>query len=512
MPQAFRLSPRRVAAFALAALFIAHIAVFGWRSLAAERRIFSPDSFNYLTVARNLSNGKGFVQSAPGFNQPGFWDEQFSPDFPPQTRHAHSVAYPLAVFALAEAVRLPPATAALLLAAFAYALSVVLVFVLARQLWGNSAAMLAAAVFPLELRDLFFRAWTETLAVPVLLAVLALLAAKPSAPKTIAAGILSGAAVLARTGMIPLLVVGAIMCALRREKPAARAARLALFAAAAAVPLTGKLIGEGTRYSTYRQLGLLSPLDNLADFAAATADEFAVLAALAALALWRKWKTQGAVFPLNWRGGEAAPWLWTAAYAAFLLAAAPSVFFGNLSESRFRDPMEAVMVALWAGLAARVLAGSAKLPAVAAALLAISMTAGIAKDAKTLMEDRDPSDAARIENSPRLKWARENIRPDDLIFGADAMDLPYYFPEKISSAVSFSPFPFNVHVSAAQTDSIVRARCGTFGRALMILRKDNPDDYGDFIGGLMRKAPTPGHSLLADLEDGMVYEVRRCGG
>ena len=502
--------PPRVVAFALAILFLAHVAVFGWRSLAAERRL-SNDSFNYVTVARNLSDGKGFVQSAPGFNQPGFWNRQFSPDFPPQTRHAHSVAYPLAVFAVAEAVRLPHADAAFLLSAFAYALSIALLFALARRLWGVSAALLAAAVFPFELRDLFFRAWTETLAIPALLATLALLAGNSSAPKTIAAGILSGLAVLTRTGMAPLPVVGALACVFRRESAKRRLALVALFALAAAAPLAGKFIGEGVRYSGYTQLGLRPLADNFADFALASADNFAVLAALAALALWRKRKIQGAVFPLDWRGAEAALWLWLAAYAAFLMTAAMNFHFGGITSSRFRDPMEAVMVALWAGLLCRILAGWKKLPVLAAALFAVSMTVGIARDAKVLAEERDASDAARIENSPRLKWVRENVRPDDFILGADVMDLPYYFPEKISSAVSFSPFPFNIHISESRTDSMVRARCGKFGRALMILRPGrNPDNFGEHIGGLMRKAPGPNHSLLADLEDGTVYEMTHC--
>ena len=60
------------------------------------------DSFNYIDVARNLSAGEGLVQSAPGFNQPGFWGEKFAPDFPPKTRSAHNVGYPLAIFAVAE--------------------------------------------------------------------------------------------------------------------------------------------------------------------------------------------------------------------------------------------------------------------------------------------------------------------------------------------------------------------------------------------------------------------------
>ena len=503
------LSSRKVAV-ALALLFALHVAVFGWRSLVAERNLESgdPDALNYITVARNLSEGKGFVQSAPGFNQPGLWDEQFSPDFPPETRHSHSVAYPLAIFAFAEITRLPHATAALLLSVLAYAASIALVFIVSRQLWGTAAALLAAAVFPFELRNLFLRAWTETLAVPTMLATFALLIGNPSAAKTAAAGLLSGFAVLIRTGMIPLPVVGALACAFRREK-AGRC--LAIFAAAAAVPLFGKFIGEGIRYSTYTKLKLMSLSESLAGFAREAADEFAILAALSALALWRRWKSQGAVFPLNWRGGEAALWMWLAIYFAFLVVGAMNFYFGSpANSSRYRDPMEAVMVALYAGLAARVCAGHRNLPTVAAALFAISMTVGIIRDAKVLVEVRDVSDAARIENSALLRWVRDNVRRDDFVLGDDAESLPYYFPERVPNAVAFDQFPLVVHLSESKVDAVVRARCGKFGRAFMILRPDKSERYGDFIGGLTKKEPAQNYALLADLEDGVVYEMTHC--
>ena len=501
------LSPRKIA-IALALLFALHIAVFARLSLVAERRTDSPDAVNYITVARNLSNGKGLTQSAPGFNQPGFWDEQFSPDFPPETRHSHSVAYPLAVFAFAEVFRLPHADAAFLLGVVGYFAAMILAFHIARRLWGIPAALLAAAIFPFELRDIFLRPWTEAIAIPMMLGALALLTSNLSAGKAAAAGLLSGFAVLTRTAMIPLAIVGAAICAVRREKM-----RLVLFAAVAALPLLGKFIGEGERYSTYTKLRLESPVDSFANFMQASAEEVAILAALSALALWRMRKNREAIFPLNLRGGETALWAWAAAYPAFLVSASGFYFFGSLGVSRYRDPMEAVMVILYAGLACRILAGWKKLPLVAAALFAVSMCVGMIKDARTISKGREVSESARIENSPRLSWARDNIRSDDFVLGADAMDLPYYFPETIASAASFSPHPFTIHISESQVDAIVRSRCGEFGRALLILRRGHwhpPERYGDFIGGLMRKEPTQNYSLLADLEDGTVYEMTHC--
>ena len=70
----------RLAAAALAALFLAHVVMFGLRTVMAERRA-SSDGMNYISVARNLSAGEGFVQSAPGQNQFTFGARILTPLF-----------------------------------------------------------------------------------------------------------------------------------------------------------------------------------------------------------------------------------------------------------------------------------------------------------------------------------------------------------------------------------------------------------------------------------------------
>ena len=63
----------------LVGLLAVHLLLFVWFSVTVERRV-SPDSMNYISVARNAVAGEGFVQSAPGFNQPTFWGEDFTPE------------------------------------------------------------------------------------------------------------------------------------------------------------------------------------------------------------------------------------------------------------------------------------------------------------------------------------------------------------------------------------------------------------------------------------------------
>ncbi|MYD70504.1 MAG: hypothetical protein F4W89_07150 [Acidobacteria bacterium] len=73
----------------LALLFVGHVGVFGWRSITFDHRL-TGDSMNYIDVARNLSAGEGLVQSAAGFNQPTFWERDFTPHFPEKTRAGHN--------------------------------------------------------------------------------------------------------------------------------------------------------------------------------------------------------------------------------------------------------------------------------------------------------------------------------------------------------------------------------------------------------------------------------------
>ena len=89
-----RMTKYSASVFLLSLLFAAHLIVFGWFSMTIERRV-SPDSMNYISVARNAIGGDGFVQSAPGFNQPTFWADHFSPDAPRKTRSTHNVGYSL---------------------------------------------------------------------------------------------------------------------------------------------------------------------------------------------------------------------------------------------------------------------------------------------------------------------------------------------------------------------------------------------------------------------------------
>ena len=69
----------------------------------------------------HLSAGEGLVQSAAGFNQPTFWAQDFSPNFPDKTRAGHNPGYSSLIAAVAAVTGLEHADAAFVIGPAAYA-------------------------------------------------------------------------------------------------------------------------------------------------------------------------------------------------------------------------------------------------------------------------------------------------------------------------------------------------------------------------------------------------------
>ena len=231
----------------LSLLFAVHLIVFGWFSMTIERRV-SPDSMNYISVARNAISGDGFVQSAPGYNQPTFWAEHFSADAPRKTRSTHNVGYSLVIAAVAIVVRLEASDAAFLLSATAYGVALVAAFFFARRLWDFEAGLLAAGTLAIALRREFLYARTDPIAIALFLVMLALLAQRVTYRRAATAGVLAGCVLLVRgAGMAPVALLGAVACLLATEH---RVRLLLLYAVGVLLPLPGGSVGNGQVYPT----------------------------------------------------------------------------------------------------------------------------------------------------------------------------------------------------------------------------------------------------------------------
>ena len=479
---------------------------------------------NYIIVARNLSQGRGFVQSAPGFNQVSFWEGQFSPDYPPRTRSTHSILYPLLIAAVAGAGGLPHGEAVFVLNGLAYFAALALVFLLGLRVWGVGAGLLAAAAFSLSLPELaawadpvhiFAIALTESVAAVIMLAVFCLLARNPSGRMFAAAGILAGLAYVQRSGMLPLVGVG-ILAALLSRNPWRM---LAFFLpAAAGVAALRHLAGTGTVYNTYGSFFLLDYRVILSQYFEQTGVLLAGLAALAAAALWQKraparpprgWTPR---FLSHFESGEILMFGWIAGYSAFMLTLPALIYFGNLN-GRILYPVKLTAIVLAVGLAWRALPPRPGRTIAAACIFALAMTGAIARDWGVLSEGRDVSDRARVAKSELLRWTGENINANDFVIGTELMDLPYYFPDRVESATTISVYPFSPIVDEGRISAVVRRRCGQFDNFYLMIRKSSfwgPAAFGPFLDGIRAGRPAEHVEHVADFADGTVYRLTHC--
>ena len=528
----------------LALLFAAHVAVFGWRSIAFDRRI-TGDSMNYIDVARNVTAGEGLVQSTAGFNQPTFWERDFSTDFPPRTRAGHNPGYSVLIAAAAETTGLEHADAAFALGIVSYAAATTFVFLFAARLLGPGAGLVAAAFFAHQLRWIFLRVWTEPVVLAVLFAMLAVLARGATPARAAVAGLLAGGGLLVRGGMLPLLALGGVACLLADRY---RVRLLLLFGAGASVAMAGALLGKGHAYppqTTFADSWFPHvPVGELvAMFLQRMFPDLAALAAFGACAWWQARRDGAPIVPGRARTGFLLAAAWVAGWSVFLVAAR-LVVLNDMFDDRMLAPLRAVLAVgcalfLWRACAER------QRQAVAVALFGATMLFGIAGDAvvlgdgertqsvyasparvligrnvtaRALPPNGDRSDFARwILASPSRVWLGSNVTARDFVVGAGTTDLPYFFRRQVPTAVSFSPYPYFARISGTRFNALFLARCGRYEDMYLILSK-LPRAWGGFARDLLTRAPAePGtpaanFSLVADVEDGMIYRFTACDG
>ena len=506
--------------FLLIALSLAHIFVFGWRVMEVGKK--SPDSFNYIDVARNFSAGEGLVQSAPGFNQPGFWGEKFAPDFPPKTHSAHNAGYPLAISAVAELTRIDHADAAHLIGALSYAAVFALSFALALRLWGIGAAFLAVSlVIWVNGRSVFQHAWTESPAVALLFGSLFLLTARTSGASFAVAGVLSGVAFMQRAAMLPLVGMGVLAAAMRKEK---KALSLALFLLGASVGVIRFFLEGKSEYGAYplrpvhqifHHIGLemLAYLWKMGPFIAALG------ALMWILRRWQKTRTrmpdereENRIFFLC--AGEIVLLAWIFGYSAFLLVVLSVVVVPEtFASSRIIYPLKIVTLIFSVGMLWRVLPIGRARTVFAASIFALSVAAGIVRDV-TALATKPEADKARIASSELLRWADMNISPNDFVIGHDVVDFSYYF-DHVDSVVSFSPWFFRFSppdlINEEKIAAIVGLRCGRHANFYLIVGRGARNKiFGPYLNRFVAGETVERATRIADLQDGLVYRLNFC--
>ena len=523
----------------LGLLFVGHVGVFGWRSIAFDRRV-TGDSMNYIDVARNLSAGEGLVQSAAGFNQRAFWAQDFSPHFPDKTRAGHNPGYSVLIAAVAEATGLEHADAAFVIGPAAYAAALIFTFLFASRLLGTAAGLLAAAFLAHQLRWIFLRTWAEPVVIALVLALLALLARGATPRRAVGGGVLAGLALLVRSSFVPILALGGLACLLGHGS---RVRRLLLFAAGASIAMAGPFLGEGQVYPPY------PPQTTVAAgwFPDVFVSELWTLAAaafLGACAWWRAIRDGRPIVPDRARYGCVLVVAWIAGWWVFLLAASRLVVMSDVLDDRMLAPGAAVTSIASALLVWRICPERLRL-SVAVVVFAATTALATAGDAivqgdtgtaqriyassarvlvgrnvtaRILPADGDRSDYAyRIATSPRRLWVSRNVTPRDLVVGTDTMDLPYLFRQQVPATVSFSPQPSFPEVSGAKFNAVFLARCDRYDNLYLILSKLRRR-WGRFAldlgAGVSAEPGTPAANFarVADLPDSVVFRFTACEG
>ena len=116
----------------------AYIVLFVFNSLT-RTRYFSNDSMNYVDVARNISAGRGIVQSTLGFNQPYLFEETSRI---PNPMTSQSPLYPILI-ALLSLFGIPHADSALLISGLALGGVIFMAYLLGRDLYDEPGFMLS---------------------------------------------------------------------------------------------------------------------------------------------------------------------------------------------------------------------------------------------------------------------------------------------------------------------------------------------------------------------------------
>ncbi len=508
---------------------LCYLILFGFNSLTRLRR-FSPDSMNYVDVARNIATGRGVVQSTLGFNQP-HWD---SSRVMPTPLTSQPPLYPLSI-ALLGFAGLSWADAALLAPVLSYGAILALTYLLVQELFDPGAALIATAGLLLyaPLRLVSSCAWSEAPAMAwAWLGFWLLARTRHTLRQRYAwpalAGLVTGLAFATRYAFLPLFGLGIVLL-IEPQDRRWTARNLALYTAAFALPalwvigrslyFDGALLGPA-RNPSLRGFGL-----NWSDMTDALFKMYLENVERESQGLWfrlsllgmglilaaqrRLGKTLEKVF----LGGKAYLLTgWALSYLALLLYQRTQTHFDRLGP-RLIVPAGVTIVLLWSALLVKTLRLEAKYLIYGALLLA----ALAIRDQVALWQERSPrSEADAIARSERLSWVAQHTTLRDLIVGDDTIDLPFYFGYEAS--ISFSPYPYTDYPDYRLLMDYLEPRCAAHPNMFLVLRNRCDREscwrrrYGDFIADLTagRTAAYPGVILHRRLSDGIVFRLAPC--
>jgi len=498
------------AALLLCALFLAEAAL--------RPRADSPDAFQYLDVAANLAEGRGLVQSVPGYNSPRLplephWPQPFTSQPP---------LYPW-LASRAIHLGLPPMSALAVLAAIGAALTWLAGAWLAGALWGSTAGVLALGGLFVGVASPTFtaRIWSDPLAIGLaMLSLAALLRASRSDSAAwqwaALAGVCAGSACLTRYVFGLLIPFGAAWLLAARSGPGRFSAAIthAGIGTALVLPvllrnqrLAGGWFGEPRNASTQDLAGILAHAMEMT-WGRVPGGLRLVLAAAMVIVLVTSLATaerRARVRETLFAGAGLVP-LWALTYAVVILVVRLQVHFDDVGVRLLSPALVAGMV-LTFGLAARL---SSPPRAVVNAAVALVLLAGSVMVALRVRATPAPAGAS-APRSEFMNWLARESSPTAVILAEDGVDLLWAVRREPGARrlfVSFSPAPYMqplTQVDLEHFERFVVRRSAPWDPPLrVVVRGDEADDagwrrrYGDPIADALAGRLPRGDGLVLE--------------
>lgn len=507
--------------------FLIFFVFFTLNQFSRTRR-FLPDSFNYVDVAQNISEGKGIVQSTLGFNQIAI-----SPtDSIPTPFTVQAPLYPVLI-AFVSLFGVSHLDAALLITSVTYGLLLIAGFLLAKTSYDLNTALLVTAFLlfygPIVLASEDTR--SEALSLLLIFIFLLSLFQFPRIqllPYICFTGLLAGLVVSTRYALIPIALPGVIYYWVAAPTHTQRIRATIGFLLGYTLLVGGLLLRNLTLTGHLLPAQMPSNIDlfqNSLDalhslmewspfsfvpfwFEGVTLGAFVLLITIILKRSHRLRATLKDIFIVRQRY---ILLLWTVAYLAVLVYLRTTSFFDRLSP-RLVVPGAITLLMLWAALIVSTFRWKTEVWLFILLLTTGTVTVNEFRKYQSLPAT---SDSIYINASPRLQWVRDNTTDADLIIGDDTIDIAALINRP--ALVSFSPYPYTLHRSYAELIALSNWRCHDYAHIFLVLRDRYGDHYqrwqdafGIFIADIATGKMDNYQDIipLEILSDGLVFQVQ----
>jgi len=487
---------------------------------------FSPDSMNYVNVARYITEGHGITQPTLGFSQP-----RINPDDDiPAPLIAHPPLYPLLI-SWVSWIGVSAPVSALLVSAGAVALIFILVFQLAAGLYDERVALtsMGLLLFYGPLRYIAGFAWSDPVAIALMLFCLLLLIRKSAAGIFVfTAGLLAGLAFATRYAFFPLLPVGAAFLIIR--SPSAWRIRNICFygfgfALVASSVWGHNFIAKGSLMPPSQR----APADLSETIATAFQSIFGryliglsptlqfclfgLSLLVCAISLFKSGilrRTRELLLANN----RYLLLAWSVIYLVFIVVERSAWFFGEDRANemlRIAAPAGIVLVICWTSL----LINGLNIPLSGISIIVVLLlSVAIWREARTMTQVARFDLQQQVRYFPRLAWIAAHTSNADLIIGEDTVDIPFFISGR--RTLSFSPYPITEYATYDLIESYSRRHCASFENVFIVLPNYDMSEeqwrakYGNFFADLMFGyiEKYPGITLVQRLQDSFVFKVQ----